>query len=128
MEGGTLDFKVKPEPVSAIGKAPFVRKFDKKIFKKNKDDKKSKCFSCGCDYPHDEGKSCPAKDKKCNQCGKIGHFASCCKGNKSTQKRSGEIKSVETEPDFASIRRQNSKYLFTIGQSRNDCDRPVIKI
>ena len=36
IEGGTLDIKGKPEPVSAIGKAPVVRKFDKKNLRKTK--------------------------------------------------------------------------------------------
>ena len=30
------------------------------------------------DYPRHKN-TCPAKDKRCNKCSKIGHFAKCCK-------------------------------------------------
>ena len=35
------------------------------------------CFRCGGIYPHVN--SCPAYNKKCNNCSKMGHFASCCR-------------------------------------------------
>ncbi len=39
-------------------------------------------FKCGyCGGGHTKGKEgCPAKDKKCNKCGKIGHFSKVCRG------------------------------------------------
>ena len=46
--------------------------------------------------PAYEGKRFPEKEKKCNQCRKIGHFGSCCKGSQSTQKKYEETKSLET--------------------------------
>ena len=36
MEGGTLDFKVKPEPVSAIGKARLLESLIRKYLRKTK--------------------------------------------------------------------------------------------
>ena len=36
-----------------------------------------KCRKCG-RYEHKEGFTCPAKDKECKTCGKIGHFSSVC--------------------------------------------------
>ena len=43
-----------------------------------------RCFSCGGAFPHAKERPCPAKGKNCNKCGRVGHFASCCRGgNKS---------------------------------------------
>lgn len=35
----------------------------------------TECFKCGCIHAPD---SCPAKDRKCNSCGKTGHYAQFC--------------------------------------------------
>ena len=43
-------------------------------------DKKMACFKCGYKYPHD--RPCPALNKECKMCGKIGHFAAVCKENR----------------------------------------------
>ena len=42
----------------------------------------AKCFACGQAYPHEV--DCPAKDKRCNVCGELGHFAASkfCKKKK----------------------------------------------
>ena len=47
--------------------------------------KEKKCFNCGLKYPH-EG-TCPAKGRKCNNCGKLNHFSKVCKNGKSSVKR-----------------------------------------
>ena len=39
-----------------------------------------KCFRCDGNYPHSG--SCPAQNKSCNKCGKMGHYAKCCKVEK----------------------------------------------
>jgi hypothetical protein len=55
-------------------------KFERKAYDKNE----LKCFRCGGNYPHKD--SCPAVDKKCRKCDKMGHFASVCKFTKKTAK------------------------------------------
>ena len=42
-----------------------------------KSDESSKCKRCVGAYPHKE--SCPARNIKCNSCGKLNHFASICR-------------------------------------------------
>jgi hypothetical protein len=32
---------------------------------------------CGYEYPHKN--SCPAKGKKCNNCGRLNYFTKCCR-------------------------------------------------
>ena len=40
------------------------------------------CGLCGGNYPHPGGpKSCPAYNKTCNRCGKLNHYARCCRSN-----------------------------------------------
>ena len=40
-------------------------------------DEATKCRNCGGTYPHKD--SCPARNKKCNSCGKLNHFAKVCR-------------------------------------------------
>ena len=47
------------------------------------------CYFCGGAYPH--ARVCPAKGKKCRNCGKIGHFDSVC--------RSATISTIEQDDD-----------------------------
>ena len=44
-------------------------------YKKTEEDRK--CFNCGGKWPH-SGK-CPAYRQECRKCGKMNHFASCCR-------------------------------------------------
>jgi hypothetical protein len=44
-----------------------------------KPESRSKCTRCGFSY-HKFGK-CPALDKECLQCNKVGHFSSCCRSS-----------------------------------------------
>jgi hypothetical protein len=46
------------------------------------------CVNCG-SYKHFQGKDCPAKDRECRECGKMGHFARCCRSNPESEDRNG---------------------------------------
>ena len=46
--------------------------------------KQKKGYFCGSSYPHSG--VCPAKDKKCNYCQKLGHFEKCCHSKDRDQK------------------------------------------
>ena len=70
---------------------------------------KTKCFRCG-DYRHLASSSnCPARQKKCRNCDKIGHLAKCCRtrqersssrsstqrGYKRNDKRTGSVHEID---------------------------------
>lgn len=71
-----------------------VRSKNKDNFRNNKEVKDyteekrmPKCTRCG-NFAHvSQGLPCPAKDKKCNGCGKLGHYQRCCKTKLFQQKR-----------------------------------------
>jgi hypothetical protein len=46
------------------------------------------CNKCGFEYPHPKERPCPAKDKACSQCGKVGHFRKVCRNP--PKKKSGD--------------------------------------
>ncbi|XP_071652245.1 uncharacterized protein [Temnothorax longispinosus] len=48
------------------------------------------CYGCGNDRKHKK-ESCPAKNAKCNNCSKVGHWAKVCK-TKKTEARTEDVK------------------------------------
>lgn len=62
-----------------------------------------KCRNCGGPYPHKD--SCPARNTKCNSCGKLNHFARVCRTNPP------ESAKHVTHEDTA----ENDEYVYTIG-------------
>ena len=57
----------------------------------------SECYFCGGQYPH-KGQ-CPAKDKECRSCHKMGHFERVCRSTKST-KRINQVEQCDEEYAF----------------------------
>ena len=83
------------------------------------------CYFCGEGYPHKSGrKSCPAADKTCHKCGKIGHFGRVCKSqpnqksaflNRRQDKRRNAV-NLEHEPGTTNTSDSDSdhEYTFTV--------------
>lgn len=65
--------------------------------------KKKKCYRCGGPFPHT--KKCPAIEKKCNFCSKVGHFERCCLSKSKTNN------AIETC--------SSSHFSFTVGDSQD---------
>lgn len=55
--------------------------------------------------------NCPAKDKKCNNCGKLGHFRKCCK---TKDRKREDVRKVEPE------------YAFNVHRVGDSTDRVVL--
>ena len=54
---------------------------------------RNSCGNCG-NLLHTQMQKCPAKGKKCNSCGKIGHFAKCCRSSSNQQKSEKHVSSI----------------------------------
>uniref|UniRef100_A0A3P8QLP5 microtubule-severing ATPase n=1 Tax=Astatotilapia calliptera TaxID=8154 RepID=A0A3P8QLP5_ASTCA len=67
------------KPVAAVQVQKKMRKPKYKAAKKT--DTAPTCYRCGSADHKTNDKSCPAKDCKCNTCGKIGHFSRVCKSS-----------------------------------------------
>ena len=57
----------------------------------------SKCSNCGLSH---QANDCPAKNKKCNSCGRNGHYSRCCRSANSNKTR--KVNHVECEGETSS--------------------------
>ena len=57
-----------------------------------------KCIRCG-KHEHQLGKRCPAKNAKCKDCHKIGHFHKVCQSKKRATKRSNLVQTPQDDDD-----------------------------
>ena len=55
------------------------------------------CFLCGYEYPH-KGE-CPAKGKRCSNCGKANHFKKMCKSGSNSNSSSSRSNYSNTRPN-----------------------------
>lgn len=74
------------KPVAAVHVQKKARNPKQKPARKT--DGATSCYRCGAAEHKANDKSCPAKDSKCNSCGKVGHFSRVCK---SSQKPVNEV-------------------------------------
>ena len=86
------------KPVAAIQVQKKVRKPKPKTAQKT--DGAATCYRCSSADHKANDKSCPAKDCKCNSCGKMGHFSRVCK---SSQKSVNEV----TVPELCVLTAEN---------------------
>lgn len=67
---------------------------------------KNVCYRCGDDEHYANDKNCPAKNKKCNECGLIGHFKMMCKtkkkGREAANKKRPKKKVLQIQEDSES--------------------------
>ena len=59
---------------------------------------KDKCMRCG-KYEHQPGQRCPAKNAKCKECHKIGHFYKVCQSKKRATQWIALIQDHQEDPD-----------------------------
>lgn len=96
-----------------------------------------KCGRCGrMSYgPHDS--NCPAKDKKCHRCGKLGHFQRCCKTKSTQQKRKMDKNQEEYRNSYKKPRKETGinsleeevQYIFNMNDDATiECDIGGVKL
>ena len=83
-----------------------------------------KCYFCGGEYPHPEGrKSCPTFGKVCNRCKGTNHFAKCCLKNR-------DVKNVNQEEGTSSDTTASSEeeYAFRVQDEAGITSHANIKV
>ncbi|XP_013167322.1 PREDICTED: uncharacterized protein K02A2.6-like [Papilio xuthus] len=73
----------------------------------NEEIKTSKCTRCGSSAHVSQNLPCPAKDKKCNGCGKLGHYQKCCK-TKSVHRKRKHAQNQEKEYNYNKRQRKET--------------------
>lgn len=78
----------KTDKVNAIKSRNKEKSKRERLRKYDSDEKRTSiCTRCGTSAHLSQEYSCPAKKKKCNSCGKLGHFQRCCRTKFNQQKR-----------------------------------------
>lgn len=75
----------------------------------NETQKKKECFRCGSWSHLAYDDRCPAKGKKCLQCGKIGHFKAHCKTNPLKRKFEEKTKQDKSRQDAKKFKRSDKE-------------------
>ncbi|XP_060078270.1 uncharacterized protein LOC132557761 [Ylistrum balloti] len=80
-----------------------------------------KCYRCDREGHLSRDPQCPAKTKRCNECGKVGHFAKCCKSKLpgSSQKRSSSYSQRNNGPrkgNVCAVEPEQNNYAFNVSQ------------
>ncbi|XP_049880106.1 uncharacterized protein K02A2.6-like [Pectinophora gossypiella] len=105
---------------------------------KEHDDKnnRSKCNRCGNAFHVTSDANCPAKGKKCNGCGKLGHFQRCCRTKLYQQKRKLEqeenknySKKPRKETTVNLLEDEHTDYVFNLNDdSTIQCEIGGVKL
>jgi len=88
-----------------------------------------KCFFCGYEY-HSRNR-CPAKDKKCDKCGKMGHFSQVCKtnGRRNTVSGPSKLSGAMISQSFLQTTLQNDiSYEDRYCNLTSDCKNPDVPL
>ena len=85
--------------------------------KSSKTGSKESCGWCGDDERHPK-RECPAKDRDCKLCGKIGHYAKVCRSErKPTHRRRAMQVTEETVQHTDSSAEDSDEYTFGVGKT-----------
>ena len=90
----------------------------------------TKCRNCGGSYPHEGGKTrCPAYQKECNNCGKLGHFKSVCRSEpkpKHSGRQRGNLRALEE--DLGDSDDENTFRISIHSVHGNQAKHPLFKV
>lgn len=67
-----------------------------------------KCTRCGSEKHKPQDSICPAKGKKCHNCGNMGHYQRCCRSREMQNKRKPEQKSERYKSYSKRLRKDNT--------------------
>ena len=101
VQAAEIEKKIDDKPILAVkkkSKKQHLNKENNSSERKGDSPKTKSCFNCGGEYPHKS--TCPAKNKRCNNCGKLNHFARQCQSNRRQRNPSSTIFSSEQYKQF----------------------------
>ena len=96
-------------------------------------DERRKFYNCGREGHLAKDRNCPARGKKCAKCGRYGHFAVCCRGERDSDVIRGRA-SKQQRNSKASQSDDDCAFAFMVSETEQDichtviCDEPVIEI
>lgn len=99
---------------------------------------KKKCYNCSGTFPHRE-QPCPARGKTCDSCGKLNHFAKCCRSKRpqggSRRQEVHYMQHTDTakgpnsnRPNAGMELTEDSEYLYTVSETKANLPHASIKV
>lgn len=79
------------------------------------------CNACGHELPH-KGAQCPAAERKCRNCGKLGHFS------RSKLCSKYQVNTVDSEPVKEDTESEEEGFVFALSSDRNKMPKIAVEI
>ena len=130
VQAAEIEKKIDDKSVLAVKKKPRKQhsKTENNASERKGDSPKIKsCFNCGGEYPHKN--TCPAKNKRCKNCGKMNHFARQCQSNRRqrNQVRPLLAQNNTSSSDTDSSSELDTQYCYAT-TTKKETEQPTTKV
>ena len=130
VQAAEIEKKIDDKPVFAVklkSKKQDHRKGSRPPERKGEPPKVKSCFNCRGEYPHKS--TCPAKNKRCNKCGKMNHFARQCRndGRHTNKIRPLLAQNNVSSSDTDSSSESDTEYCYTT-TAKKEGEQPSTKV